>query len=532
MWDGKLAFALLVAIALSAILGRIVAARYRKRVLELMTCGAPPPEAAHAVESSPGPRTDMRAPSSIAPAENARARRRLATCFVAISVLIALSLAWFNLAFVYTDSNYGIAKVLTLAMPYAWIAVPSLALLWRWPSWRSLLATIAYMSAAAILAWWRSNEQQNFLTVAAWLGFTILPAFAALTITAAGRARVTGPYLFPGLLALCGASVISLDILDWLTHSDAYGAIDGLVRVLGAFPTILLFAFLPWILFGWPLARVWRLIGSAYRAKRFSEPIYLFGAYWLIALLVEAMASSHSVGLSALLALGFWLWIPAGFAAARRWLAPAVPAPDLLVLRVFRRDAEMEALFDAVVERWRYTGPVSLIAASDLALRTLEPDELFAFLSGRLRERFIANSADLAHQLRDMDRQADPDGRFRITEFYCFDTTWKIALAALVARTDRVLMDLRSLNAANLGCLHELEVLASAACAVRVLVLFDARTDLAAARRAIGNAEDRFDWLNVAEASSATSGEVLQRLLMPTTSPAIGSRRIEDRYAV
>jgi hypothetical protein len=48
-------------------------------------------------------------------------------------------------------------------------------------------------------------------------------------------------------------------------------------------------------------------------------------------------------------------------------------------------------MFDRVIERWRLTGNTVLIAGTDLISRTLDPDDLFTFLNGRLGERFIAS---------------------------------------------------------------------------------------------------------------------------------------------
>ena len=58
-----------------------------------------------------------------------------------------------------------------------------------------------------------------------------------------------------------------------------------------------------------------------------------------------------------------------------------------------------------------------------------------------------------------LDVAADADGRYRVNECDCHDTTWQ---AALVARSDLVLMDLRGFQARNAGCAHELAVLARA----------------------------------------------------------------------
>ena len=115
--------------------------------------------------------------------------------------------------------------------------------------------------------------------------------------------------------------------------------------------------------------------------------MYLFGGIWVVALLMDALSANHGVGVKAMWVMACWLWIPLGMLSLRGWLAAPTQARMVLVLRVFRRDVQVQALFDDVVETWRYSGPTCLIAGTDLAFRRLEPDELFTFVSGRLQER-------------------------------------------------------------------------------------------------------------------------------------------------
>lgn len=520
MWDGKVMFAVIVAIILSAIVGRIVASGYRRTVLELMSTSAPPTDDAPA--ASAGNAAAPQAPAAevsttVTPAHNRRARLRLGTGFVAISLAIGFSQAWFTLTFVYTEGGFGILKLAVMGLGYSWVMMPALGLLWRWSWLRSALATVAYMVVVGSLVWWRSTENQQLTMVLGWLGFTILPPLIAFALAAGGRARATGPYLLPVFLLLAGASIAGTDLLQHLVQPGfSSTALGEVTELLGAETVLSLFVFVPWLAMAWPAWRGARWLAEAYRAKRFSEPLYLLGGYWMVALLFEALAASHSIGVASLGVLACWLWIPVGMLALRDWLAAPRAAPTLLVLRVFRRDAEVQALFDAVVERWRYSGKACLIAGTDLALRTLEPDELFAFVSGRLRERFITGDADLARRLESFDLTPDPDGRFRVNEFYCTDSTWKRVLDALVERADMVLMDLRGLRAENLGCLHELQVLARAHRARRIVLLLDERTDRKAIHDAIGDDDRRFMRYETGRPGHHATESVLELLLGAT----------------
>jgi hypothetical protein len=222
------------------------------------------------------------------------------------------------------------------------------------------------------------------------------------------------------------------------------------------------------------------------------------------------------VGAVAFVELLAWLWIPLPFGLLRSSMAPPADPPTLLVLRVFQHDAQVEKLFDQVIERWRLTGNTVLIAGTDLISRTLDPDDLFTYFSGHLADRFVADTARLSRQLAELDLLPDPDGRYRVNELYCFDTTWQAALAALVQRAHVVLMDLRGFQPNNLGCRHELGVLAHAANLTRVVVLHDAATAREVAESDIGQAPaGRFVWQDAGGFSQGKTDEILEVLMAP-----------------
>ena len=183
------------------------------------------------------------------------------------------------------------------------------------------------------------------------------------------------------------------------------------------------------------------------------------------------------------------------------------------MLRVFQRDAQVQQLFDTVIERWRPSGNTVLIAGTDLVDRTLDADDIFAFLDGRLATRFIRTPRDVAPRIAAFDLRRDHDGRHRVNECYCHDTTWQQALAELVRHSDVVLMDLRGYQAHNAGCAHELGVLARAPHLARVVVLVDATTDRAAASAAAAGAPaGRFVWLDTLRIDRRHARHVLKHL--------------------
>jgi hypothetical protein len=180
---------------------------------------------------------------------------------------------------------------------------------------------------------------------------------------------------------------------------------------------------------------------------------------------------------------------------------------------VFQQDAHARSLFDHVVERWRLSGNTVMIAGTDLADRTLDADDIFQFLDRKLAQRFIVTPADVARRIDAFDMMADIDGRYRVNECYCHDTTWQDALQALVRVSDVVLMDLRGFQAHNTGCRYELATLARASRTLRVVVLVDARTDRAVAQEAVGSGQhERFIWIEASAFNASKRREVLAHL--------------------
>ena len=198
-----------------------------------------------------------------------------------------------------------------------------------------------------------------------------------------------------------------------------------------------------------------------------------------------------------------WALVPVkGFDRGKSRLEPALSAAG--------RAAFARSLFDHVVERWRLSGNTVMIAGTDLADRTLDADDIFQFLDQKLAERFIVSPADVARRIDAFDMAADIDGRYRVNECYCHDTTWQDALQTLVRQSDVVLMDLRGFQAHNAGCRFELATLARASRNLRVVILSDSRTDRTVAQEAIASGRhERFTWIEVAHLNASKLREVL-----------------------
>ncbi len=225
-----------------------------------------------------------------------------------------------------------------------------------------------------------------------------------------------------------------------------------------------------------------RGLAAAFEWKRFSDVQLMVDCWWLIVSAEEMATLSASMGLGA---------IPVGLAAfvAYRLVvtiglrspvaAPAAAGRRLLFLRVFGYRARTEAMLDKVAQRWRFDGPVQLVAGIDVAARTVDPGDFLAFVGGRLANRYVAGPESLRARLEALDVVRDPDGRFRINEFYCHGDTWQPTVQALLDASDCVLMDVRSLSERNQGCRYELEQLVWRLPSHALVLVVDTGTDVA-----------------------------------------------------
>ena len=255
------------------------------------------------------------------------------------------------------------------------------------------------------------------------------------------------------------------------------------------------------------LVVAWRLrvLARGHAAKRFSDLQLLARSWWLMllcGLVIELVntadgpqpAAAWGAPACALAGLAF---APLNRWVLRRWPAPADGAPPprtLLFLRAFGWQARTERLFDRLGARWRWLGPITMIAAPDTVARSMDPVDLAAYLQGREAEAFVRSAADLGARLAALDRQRDPDGRFRLNEFCCADDTWRATVVALMDRADAVVMDLRGVRDPQHGCAFELGQLAQRLPPKRVVLVVDAQTLLPPLRDALGAAADEVIW--------------------------------------
>ncbi len=515
--SGKLLFVVLAAALLAVIVSLLVARSYRAAMKRLMSQAGPQGHpAAGAAPSQPA----HGLPARLTRADNRRAARRVALLLLLMSALISTSgTALFLGVAMAGEHMLTPGRLATFSLLNLWPVIPALGLLWRWSRVRVIGALALWFVGALALIAWRSIEPQPLATVLVFLASEIGgPMLLIGALCLGGATRAIAPWLLPLFLLLVATSVAGTDALAWIVAQRPQWLL-ALPDGVAANQAMLFFVLAPWLVAWWPAKWLGRALAAAYARRWLSELMVLFTAVWGIVLLLRALGALHDMGPAAAVMLLPLAWIPIVTTLARGARRSAGRPPTLLVLRVFQRDAQVQALFDHVIERWRVTGNTVLIAGTDLVERTVDAGDIFAFLDGRLAERFVRQPADVPARIAAFELEPDAEGRHRINEVYCHDSTWQQALDALVAASDVVLMDLRSFQAHNRGCRHELGVLARAPRLARVVVLTDAGTALPEARAdAAGAPPGRFVWIDGSQADARRRDELLGALFVADTA--------------
>lgn len=377
------------------------------------------------------------------------------------------------LTFVLGDLELLPVRTFVVAYLYAWPIVPTLMLTsinnprlkWLW-----LLGYFALMFSAdmALSVFGFRDDPNSGSLFIIWLTWMAPPTLLLWILSnRAWRSVGLSAYfvaigLVSGwLLSTQSIACLALSLNDpgiWLRYRWATLALAWVVIVGGAW---------------WMLQRTAR----RYRQKMMSDQSLILDSWWLVVTLAEIVIqfdSTQGASVSFILAWFAYRWIS-------RRLQPVPddshPPPSLLLLRVFGHRRRSRQLLDQLSQRWRHIGPITLIGAPDLAATNLEPDELMQFWGLRLRQLFIATTADLRHRLERLDDRPDPDGRYRVNEFFCYSNTWQDTVNALANRSDVLIMDLRGFGIQHHGCRFELEMLLNHIRLEKILLLIDTSTD-------------------------------------------------------
>jgi hypothetical protein len=261
-----------------------------------------------------------------------------------------------------------------------------------------------------------------------------------------------------------------------------------------------------------------RWLAGHYRTRRASDQMLsvdvLMAIFTLSSLLGLTAAFGWIAGGCAIASFAAYSFAAHRALRRRQRLAPAVEPQTLLLLRVFGFDRRTQQLLDDLGQRWRYLGPIRLIGGVDLVNTTLEPHEFFEFLNGRLTRAFIKNRDDLEKRLRENAPSPDPDGLFRIEDFYCHDDTWRMTVCSVAGKADAVLMDLRGFSQSNQGCTFELRQLIASVSVPRILLLIDHASDLSLLERTLQDA-----WRSMpSDSPNCVAGDHRLRVLLASRS--------------
>ncbi len=506
--SGKLLGVFYLSALLSCVAAWVIARRYRAAMRRLMS--------APLVSESLPPATVDKTPAEPPPApltwaENRRALTRLSVVLVGLSCVMAATAATLWMWASFPGEPLPPKRLAAVALLMLWPVVPALGLLWRWSRWRVFGALVLWCAFVYPVLLWRSIEPrplQLLVSMMVEMGTSIV--IVALMMLGPST-RPIATWLFLPCVVLVGASLAGFELLI-VVSERLPGALNRLDGWVGAPALIAAFVIVPWVVLWWPLRWLGRGLGRAYSRRWLSELMVVFFSVWAIVLLEKAIVAS-SAGPRAAGVLLALLWIPPVVLLVARRSGRSERPPTLLVLRVFQHDAQVQDLFDHVIERWRATGNTVMIAGTDLADRTLDAADLFTFLDRRLAERFVRSPADIASRLAAFDTEPDLDGRFRVSECYCHNLAWQAALTALVDRTDVALLDLRGFKAHNAGCRFELRTLAMASRPLHAIVLVGGETDRAAVNESIADGRtDRFTWIEARTIDRRTRRDVLMRL--------------------
>jgi hypothetical protein len=379
------------------------------------------------------------------------------------------------------DAGVGPVKIATFFWTFLWpavIAAGIVACTTRTARLKLLGAYAGVFALIAAVAVARSPNLRWYDPAVLWL-ITNGADTALLFLFLARPIRAVGPLVVTFAVLALGGGVLALNVVGASDQSLRAAVEAGALLNLGGveiFVYTLVFGCALFAAGGW---LVLRRLGQRYQRKRLSDEsltidtVFLFfGITQSISFAFEG-ATWAATGLAAFLA--YKLVTIVAFAVLRR---RTVPAPlRLLLLRVFALGARSERFFDVLRKHWLRLGSVSMIAGPDLVTSTVEPHEFLEFASGELAGRFVTGRPDLERRIAAIDRARDPDGRYRVNEFFCHADTWQMTMHRLVEESDVVLMDLRSFSPANRGCMYELGELLEAIELARVVFVVDRTTD-------------------------------------------------------
>ncbi|MEO8185786.1 MAG: hypothetical protein ABI580_00280 [Burkholderiaceae bacterium] len=507
--SGELIYAITTAVLASFIVTWVLLTGYRRAVTRTMRTASAEADLESSIASPMTPSEAPSAPSVRSAIGASATRQRLALVYGAAFGLSALVLSLPFTWEIVRESGAGswpglLANWMALWAPSVVLVGALLAASRRSTltalvvAW--LLVVLAATALPALVRLIGGNYSMAGLAANAWQAsglflLNAIPPLALIYITGRRRVRNVLPLILVVVILL---SLLLLGYNRWQMANvqdiaTANPVLIWLVTNIGAFagPALLfLLLSLPvGLLAWWLLLRLER----RYQQHAFSNMQLVVDSWWALIVADNFVSlwrygAATAIFVSATAFAIYWITVRVGLRASG--LGARAGGPTMLLLRVFGFQDRTERLFDRVAERWRFEGPVAMIAGADLALRSVDVDEALAFVRGEIESRYVSGAANLASRLQALDAGVDPDGRFRVGEFFCFDNTWRPALRSLVERARVVLMDLRGFTKANAGCIFELEQLSALGAAGRCVFVVDSTTDRTLVETSLGLASE------------------------------------------
>lgn len=402
-----------------------------------------------------------------------RAPWHAATIYAVAGLCYALTMTIIFLSA--TENRFHLTSFLMLFWYYAWPVVVTVCLVAA-ANWQMRFAvTVIYFLALLplfILTLF-SNPFVGWGQIAVLWLLTNLVALVILLAFLNRRIRAVGPFVLTFMIIAVTGSIILPIFLG----------INSIILFIIGF---LLFGVLGWFLL--------QAVGNWYKQKKISEQSITIDAIWLLFGVFQSIGlifEGERWFIASLMAFVVYKIVSsAGFAYFGYKESTSEKSPNLLLLRVFSLGRRSERLFDILGIYWRYVGSIRLIAGPDLATATMEPHEFLDFISGKLSRRFIDTSQTLELRISEMDNRPDRDGQFRVNDFFCSDSTWKIVLSRLVSSSDVVLMDLRGFSSQNAGCIFEINELINTVELKQIIFVIDETTDEKFLRQVLEQAWD------------------------------------------
>lgn len=339
------------------------------------------------------------------------------------------------------------------------------------------------------------------------------------------KLRAVGPIIFSFMLVV----VTGITLAPYLAFGNerrmSWAAKIGGAVGLGGTATFYAAYLLGFLCFALPAWWLLRYMGDLYRRKRLSDQSVMLDALYFIFAVEQSIGLDPRgkfvfTGVVSFLGYKVLKWI--GFRYLRFRRTDTDSPPVLLVLRVFALGARSEKLFDSLTKWWRRAGSIVMIAGPDLIKSTIQPHEFLEFIGGRISRGFVSDEADLAKRVAAIDLKPDPDGRYRINQFFCHPDSWQMTMRELARHSSVILMDLRSFSPNNQGCVYELEQILKSVDLRRVVFVADSTTDRAFLEQTL-----QWIWERVFEASpNARVTEPTVQLFMGHVEDARDLRRL------